>query len=757
MIRSGTGSWNRDREGQDVSRDRSARRLIVLALVILLGIGSPASTLLTPTPVHAADPDLPSLSMPSDADLANDATLSVPEAPDPPAPVDAQGYIDGITATADTLPAADWDIDALVASLDGDVESAFSFVRDRIRFDPYPGVLRGAIGTLSARAGNADDRALLLAALLKKTGLDTRFAFADLDPATSSSVLARAFDEPSSPLPDGREQSIGEAYAEAVAARAHRDYALLRGALGDRAIGTSGQDRTAQLLADVSRHTWVQVRETGGWVDLDPTMADSKPGDTLMPAARTADAILDAERQSVSVRVVAETLVDGTVTQNVVLDERLDAATAAGSQILLMFTPDSGGGLLGGVGAPATFVPLLMVNGERHDGSSFAIAGDDGGFGLGGGSSIDLTGLLLEVETDAPDHEPLIHDRVLLDRIPAAIRATGSVTPEQLLPMPAGDAGPMVLGELHHISVSSGGANPRDIAIEVLNAEAFAVNDLGRPDALQQFSISNLIWPLTAAGDAMALASERFVVAGLDGTGARVFVGRPRVTIFSVGSGAAEAGFGYRSDLALDGVDVVRRDGPDPVADATLRMWYGVLQTALEAEYARVIARGAELSADGLVGVSFEMGEPLTVLTETDLGSLPATTAPALVRSLQDGLIAVVPGDVGGSPAWWTIDLGDGATRSILSPALGGVSWAAANVNPMPGYVRAGESVYVQSEYLEEHARNQHRRAGIERQLVENMVAIASIAMTAEEYLALANLFRAVGAAIAAGRFFLYR
>ena len=73
------------------------------------------------------------------------------------------------------------------------VEPAFQFVRDRIGFESYCGVLRGASGTLTSRAGNALDRSLLVADILKRKGIRTRFAVGRLDPSHAERLIARLF------------------------------------------------------------------------------------------------------------------------------------------------------------------------------------------------------------------------------------------------------------------------------------------------------------------------------------------------------------------------------------------------------------------------------------------------------------------------------------------------------------------------------------------------------------------------------------
>jgi len=77
------------------------------------------------------------------------------------------------------------EVAALAARL-ATAEAALAFVREHVRSQAYPGVMRGARGALLARGGNAKDRALLLAALLEAQGARHRFASADLTAAQAA-------------------------------------------------------------------------------------------------------------------------------------------------------------------------------------------------------------------------------------------------------------------------------------------------------------------------------------------------------------------------------------------------------------------------------------------------------------------------------------------------------------------------------------------------------------------------------------------
>src|SRR5690606_36201080 len=76
-----------------------------------------------------------------------------------------------LEALASLLDPTEYDVDELALLLAfEDAEVIASWVADKLRYQVYPGLLRGPQGTLVAGAGNALDQSVLLATLLLDAG-----------------------------------------------------------------------------------------------------------------------------------------------------------------------------------------------------------------------------------------------------------------------------------------------------------------------------------------------------------------------------------------------------------------------------------------------------------------------------------------------------------------------------------------------------------------------------------------------------------
>jgi hypothetical protein len=566
-------------------------------------------------------------------------------------------------------------VDALAATLAGQADGAFTFVRDSIAFDPYAGVLRGAEGTLAARAGNSWDRALLLLALLRTNGETARIAEGTLDPATAETVLARALDTPASPLPDAGPYGIALPLATAVQARATRDLALLEPAFLPPLLDpTAAPDDRDEALAAIGRHAWVQVERDGAWVDLDPTLADATPGTALATATATYDEVPDDALAAVTVRLVRESLVNDAPETATVLETTLPAASAADQQVLLYFGPSSGGG--GGllsVGGPDVVIPVLSVGGETTLGTEFIVSASEGGGLLGGTTDTDLVRLVLEVDSVTPAGETLTGRQVLLDRATPEARAAGTIAQAELLP-PTDPLLPNELRAIRHLLVSTGGVSPRATNIQRAWGAWTGATQAADPAALAGTSVEHAYWPAGITDQELVVGSELAVLPGVDDAQVRAFAAQPRVYIVSAGTDPADpTRLTTTTDLLIDPVRVLARDGAPADAAARHRAWYGVLQSALETEHGLAAATVFDPADREIVGASLAItGAPLTAVAPGATAELPAGTPATLAQAVADGSGVMVAGDPAAARAWWQIGP-DGTVRAILAPAYGGV------------------------------------------------------------------------------------
>lgn len=612
-------------------------------------------------PLALAQP--PSLALPV---AGTTPATDVRDAPDPlTESIDVADVEDAAVAQADRLPPETWELEALALELAFDLPAIHALVRDHIAFDPYPGVLRGARGTLAARAGNAWDQALLLRELAEASDYDVRFAFGTLDEDAATELLEAALAGPRVPLDDPPISELLPIDVARLRDRAQRDHALLIEALGDRPLGGEAEsDRTAA----VRDHVWVQALDEGGvWRDLDPAAAF---GEARTDATTTAPSLPPDAWHAVVVRAIAETLDAGVLIESVVLEERFVASEAAASEVWFYLQPDGAG--VGGTVVElldgSAWLPVLLVDGVARVGTAFELGGDGGGGVLGnlfGDSGPELVALSLELETTGPGLTPATVRRVLLDRAPATERLAGTIDAAALEPWPEGRS-PTAFGGLHHVLASTGGASPRAHAIARAYAAHFAATELRAEDAATSYALDDLMLPLAVADRTLVLASERAVVDGLAAEGVRAFVGRPRVYLTSllpypeVPNGTARV-----IDLALDDVAIAApTDAPAGTA-ARHRLWYGVLQTALETELTLQAARALDPTTATVDSVSLAMpGAALRVVTTEDPPSAPG---PALRRALDDGHLAVLVGD---AARFWTVDPESGATRSVFEPGV---------------------------------------------------------------------------------------
>jgi hypothetical protein len=101
-----------------------------------------------------------------------------------------------------------FELDALLSELDFDSENIINFIKQDIGFEQYPGLLRGAEGTLMSRAGNALDQSVLMAKLLKDAGYEARVAGTTLSEEQAKDLIDQMFIQGRAKPPPGDMQKI---------------------------------------------------------------------------------------------------------------------------------------------------------------------------------------------------------------------------------------------------------------------------------------------------------------------------------------------------------------------------------------------------------------------------------------------------------------------------------------------------------------------------------------------------------------------
>lgn len=307
---------------------------------------------------------------------------------------------------------------ALAASLGNDPAQIFVYLRDQVGIDLYGGNLRGARGTLASKAGNPLDRAALGVALLRASGYTAHYAQATLGSTDTQRVIARAF--------PGIVRALG-CYNPGATGDPSNDY---------------------QLNQWAQKHSWIEYKPTPAspYTPFDPTFGGSTIGSAVTAPATTFDAIPDAQRHKVRLRVVAETYSQAgavfgfPIGESTVLDQTFNAADVVDTPVTLgHFVTQN---IIPGLSITAittTYSPYLMVGDSAIDPRAYTVVrGSDytemaTNYPLG---STLLTGVFVDIDVIDPANPatPQSTRRTLVDRIGYANRQSGSAVSLSLQP-----------------------------------------------------------------------------------------------------------------------------------------------------------------------------------------------------------------------------------------------------------------------------------------------------------------------------------
>ena len=584
----------------------------------------------TPAPTAA-----PCVAEPKAVALAPTAVSPAPQLPQPPGPATSQVAITvdelgKILKAYKELPQSvdrsPFDAKAKAAKLGADSAAIFAFVRDQIANEVYPGVLRGADGTLSAQAGNDLDKSLLLGTLLSEQQRHVRYAKCTLPENAARQRISAMFAGPApQELPDQSQafkdaliregiseqrsaelvkagKSASDALDQAAVQTAKADLGLVRDSLSQSGLKATPQDNSAALLGEAKAHYWVQVQteDSSRWQDFDPAFPAAKPNQTFCTPSQTYSELPAEAYQYVTFRVKNEYVEGGKLSSIVSFEHQFRAVQLYAQAILFWDLPDlSQISQSGDIAGASNFTPFLVVGDSVYPGREFALASKSGDPGK------HFASQWLELEFVAPGRKS-VAERPIIDTVDPEQRAKGT-------PSATGDLHfvALQLMQPHAIAVSTGRLDPIQVA-EALGShlDVDALARLAVNDASQNSSDETLeaIGPAENAAIVrlalkLAGASDRALVGPwkTDYPRARIFRDQPLVVIVTEGLRASADGKPLLVGPSVDLGNNVVRVVPETSTWAEQAFWLnvqaGLVDGALERDLVAYLPVGQVGSA----------------------------------------------------------------------------------------------------------------------------------------------------------------
>ncbi len=610
----------------------------------------------------------------------------------------------------------------VAARLNYDAGAIFAFVRDQIHYESYAGVLRGARGTLWARAGNAADQAVLLGELFAAAQIPYRFAIGPLEGAQADALaahLTRSTAEAYLPLDEAmlaaslhaldladmadleaaaegqesldRFSKSGQAAVELSQASLASSQTAITDALAGAGIDLPPLAPPRLTVWELDQHAWIQVADGPAWLNYDPSL----PGDMdLAPDAplETPDTLPDAWRHQLRITIAADDFSFGSLLRRDVVTYAATSDQLVNIPIAVsMAAPEDLASL--GMGLTELFTgqksifPSIYADGVTVDAGAplvfatgDATAQDPFGGTTAGVAEGETLAVWLVVDITSPGADPVTIERALLDRVSPEDRASGLVVLENVAPisMVTTILGEETIAELNVLPI---------IHVDVARLPAINAIDTFTQDEV--FSSLGLLGPtLSSFRDNLGQQEEAR-------NGSWSYPSAPNVTVFHIAPPAIDEPdatttlsvdllYRQRTSLPLAGVDASSAVHPlvlsgilDAVAEATLLLPI----VGGEAE----VADASGVAIGPTIGDVFAAAEPdvgVAVLTSAaDLATIEADPRSQgyITAALNAGLYVIVPQgpvDVRGEPVlgWWIVDPLTGRTRDQLQNGMASAS-----------------------------------------------------------------------------------
>ncbi|HWW88830.1 MAG TPA: transglutaminase family protein, partial [Vicinamibacterales bacterium] len=642
------------------------RQLIACAMTLAIVVSGFTSSAGIPTPVTLAASRAQDVSRPSST------TGQVRDLEDPASFASALGVLEKFGASAGD--SAD-DVETKAGELGTDPQTILAFVRDRIRDEIYEGVLRGARGTLMARAGNAYDKSILLAALLRQSGIDARFARATLAKELASRVVDRMFDAArpaqlgSAPaLSDGEPKETAATAAELsrqTIGRWKANLDVLRQTLARDGIRVGENPPTSidTLIQEAADHVWVEYRSGDHWLALDASLPSAIPGQSPIVPAQVVDELPSSVYQKVAIREQLTQWSSAGLQSREVMRFEANAADLDGAIVRInhgsIKTASgwvSGATLLGPNGAVNG--ALFDQNGDAPQRDSPAKRlGDQLGQIFGGPAATtpapatqahELAAVSLDFDFTLPSGRTETVRRVVLDRLDSR---PGVDRPETLPDIPRRNGIPRALDSIFVCSFVTGPVSARQVirslephlpGLRAAMPVLYATGAQSRQFAQAEFrKIANAYLALPTLLGTTALAVQRLSQQGrstidVEGSGAALFYeAMPRLAIASLElndrGDRKMPQLAVNLDLRRNNVRIVTR-----AVQGSGAVWMNVARGVLDGAIEHTVAQNLGATVPGQVSV---------VSTTSVMERAAATNTPVISFQASDRVQAIRASD----------------------------------------------------------------------------------------------------------------
>jgi hypothetical protein len=582
------------------------------------------------------------------------------------------------------------------SAMGNDPARMFEFVRDQIAYEAYVGVLRGARGTLMARAGNSLDRAMLLAALFQAGGHRVRFARGSLADAEARALVTTMWATrplPSIPEPEGDRPESLDKVVQGLLPAVNRDADLIVEQLKKAASpGNLDLGPSLEALAKETRnHYWVQWQNEGKWVDLDTSFTDATLGRRFTEPREVSEALAADLFHRVTIRLIVEESSGPNSSIRQILTFSAKAADLSGRDVVLAHFPENWNGpvssledaLSSAMQDTGRIKPVLLIESEVVTGELFRQKPPAGLGGLtdmlsGEGTRKPLelaTAETLEIDFIAPDGRKDTVKREIFDVIGKARRRMGGALTAEDLRARAQSAAD-ITGNVYSLFFTTGRIDPEHLLY--VSAERPAIDEpIDLLLVLRRFNVIH-----TALSDAfiprLGRPEEGVVIFYQDS---------PRVSIVELASqeGVNRLVLDLRRDYARAAVM-----GPRPEAILGARMLRGVLNGTLEKafmEYVTIRLREGDDSWRSRVSTSAVFDwlaeqRVQALLLPKEIEKLVGVADNSLARLKEEGeegYLLIVPQrsmSIDGQPriAWWRVEPRSGATVAVTDEGLHAVT-----------------------------------------------------------------------------------